>query len=185
MGNFQLQKRIILTALAILLAVDVGLASYAFKMAEARQDPQKALAMENRQLGLLKADVTRAAEIQKRIPDVLKGFDEFEKGLPPASKGYSVISQEFGEYVRETHLRMEDVVFKQKELPGRNLDELDIVASVSGDYTGIVRFLNALQRSRKNVYIVDSLQVDIQNSVQGAPSALKINLHLRSYFRKA
>jgi hypothetical protein len=56
-------------------------------------------------------------------------------------------------------------------------------ASVSGDYNGIVNFLNRLQRS-KNVYIVDSLAVDTAESGRG-PNGLKISLHLRTYFRKA
>ena len=55
--------------------------------------------------------------------------------------------------------------------------------TVSGDYNGIVQFLNKLQRS-KSVYIVDGLEVETQNG-PGVVGALKVNLHLRTYFRKA
>jgi len=55
---------------------------------------------------------------------------------------------------------------------------------VVGDYSGIVRFLNHLQRS-KNTYIVDTLQVDTASSGQGPAGTLKIGLKILTYFRKA
>jgi hypothetical protein len=47
-----------------------------------------------------------------------------------------------------------------------------------------VRFINHLQRS-KNVYIVDSLQLETDSTGQGPANLLRINLRLRTYFRKA
>jgi hypothetical protein len=184
MRDFGLQKRIIFAGLAILLAADAVLAYYNYKMAAAHESPRQVFFAQRRQLELLRADVKRAGEIRARIPEVLKSFDQFETTLPPAGKGYSVISQEMGDIARETHLLIEDTKFHEKELAGRNLNELTLEATVGGDYTGIVRFLNRLQRS-KNVYIVDSLEVDSQNPGQGTPGALKVNLHIRTYFRKA
>ncbi len=115
----------------------------------------------------------------------LKGLDDFEGSLIPAPKGYSAISEELADVARKNHVTIDDEKFHQKEISGRNLLELEIETSVGGDYGGIVRFLNALQRS-KSVYIVDSLQVETQASGSGqtAPGALRVNLHLRTYFRK-
>jgi len=164
--------------------VDVTLAYYDFKMSSARENPQQLLTAQSRQLALLKADVKRATEIRQGIPEVLKKFDHFESSLPLASKGYSLLSQEMDEAAHETHLVIGGTKYQQKDLPGRNLTELELESTVSGDYVGIVRFLNRLQRS-KNVYIVDSLEVDSQSAGVGAPGTLKISLHLRTYFRKA
>jgi hypothetical protein len=73
-------------------------------------------------------------------------------------------------------------------VPGRDLQEIELDATVSGDYANIVRFLNALQRS-KNTYIVDSLGLESDTTTQGTaavtPTGLKVNLHLRTFFRKA
>ena len=183
MPNFHLKKRIILVLLGVLLAADAALAYFNLKMNTARETPQQVLAAETRQLKLLKADVERAAAIQKNIPEVLKKFDAFEADLPPSSKGYSAISQELNGYARDTHLLIGDLRFSEKELTEHKLDEVVIEATVAGDYNGVVRCVNQLQRS-KNVYIVDALQLESDTSGQGPANLLKISLHLRTYFRK-
>ncbi len=184
MSDFDLKKRIILTFLGVLFVVDGALAYYNVKMSSARETPQQVLATQTRQLKLLKADVERATAIQKNIPQVLKQFDDFESGLPAASKGYSVISQELNDFAADTHLLISDLKYQPKELKDRNLDEVEIEATVAGDYNGIVRFVNKLQRS-KNVYIVDALQLETEAAGQGPANLLRINLHVRTYFRKA
>ncbi len=185
MQNFKLQKRLLLASLILLLLVDVALAVYSYRMTDVRQNPQAFLANQSRQVALVKADVKRASDIQKKIPLYLKGLDDFESSLIPAPKGYSAVSEELADLAKKNHVGIDDEKFRQKEIPGRNLLELEIETSVGGDYGGIVRFLNALQRSR-SVYIVDSLQVESQAQVGGqtAPGALRVNLLLRTYFRK-
>ena len=186
MKNFQLQKQLIVAGLALLLLADGALGFYVLRMRDARQNPDAVLATESRQVGLVKADIQRASEIQKKIPASLKKLDEFEGSLSPAASGYSAISQELTEVAQKNHINIDDEKFHPKEISGRNLTEIEIETAVSGDYTSIVRFLNALQRS-KSVYIVDSLQVDSPNNVPGQPVSgiLKVNLHMRTYFRKS
>lgn len=188
MSNFQLQKRLIIAGLAILLLVDGALAYYSIKLSGSRRNPQEVLAAEKTQVELLRADVKRASEIQKKIPDYVRAFDKYEGDLPPVSKGYSVISEELSSVAKTTHVLLEDQRFHQKDVPGRDLEEVEIDATVSGDYPSIVRFLNSLQRS-KNTYIVDSLGLESESTSQGTPqtaaTGLKVNLHVRTFFRKA
>ena len=188
MGNFALQKRLIIGALAVLLLVDGAFAYYSMKLSQTRRNPQEVLAAEKTQVELLRADVKRAKEIQKKIPDYVKAFDRYEGDLPLASKGNSVISEELTSVAKTTHVQLEDQRFHQKDVPGRDLQEIELDATVGGDYANIVRFLNALQRS-KNTYIVDSLGLESETSTQGnaasSPTGLKVNLHLRTFFRKA
>jgi|SRR5215471_187243 len=188
MRNFALEKRLIIGALAVLLLVDGAFAYYSMKLSEARRNPQEVLAAEKTQVELLRADVKRAQEIQKRIPDYVKAFDTYEGNLPLASKGNSVISEELSSVAKATHVSLEDQRFRRKDVPGRDLQEIELDATVGGDYANIVRFLNALQRS-KNTYIVDSLGLESESATQGSaaatPTGLKVNLHLRTFFRKA
>ena len=183
MNDFQKKRKWIIVALAVLLLADAALLYFNSTLSSPTNDRQQILASQTRQLALVKADVERATKIRATIPDILKKFDQFEATLLPASKGYSVVLQEMDDYARESHLIVEETNYHQKEVTGRNLTELYLDASVSGDYGGIVNFLNRLQRS-KNVYIVDSLAVDTAEA--GRPGgALKISLHVRTYFRKA
>jgi len=184
MRDFAVQKKLILAGLAVLLLADGALAYFSMKLAVPRETREQVLTAQSRDVALVKADVERAKEIQQSMPDTLKMFENFESTLLQASKGYSVFSQEMDEFAKESHVIIEDVKFKEKEITGRNLSEVTIEATVSGDYNGIVVFLNRLQRS-KNVYIINELAVDSQTQSQGPPGALRVNLHMKTYFRKA
>lgn len=183
--DFNLHKKLIIGALAAVLVADVALAYFNSRLSAAREIPaEQMLAAQNRQLALMRADIHKASEIRSSIPDVMKKFDQFEGSLPAASNGYSAITQEIDDAAKETHILIEDSKFHEKELAGRNLSQLEFESTIAGDYAGIVRFLNKLQRS-KNAYIVDSLELDSSTSSQAPNSALRVTLHLRTYFRKA
>ena len=185
MADFQTKKRVIMIALAVLIVADGALYYFNSKLSSPSSERQQVLASQTRQLALVKADVERANKIRTTIPDILEKFDQFESTLQPATKGYSVITQELDEYAHDTHLIVDGVQNHQKEVSGRNLTEIDIDAAVTGDYNGIVSFLNRLQRS-KNVYIVDSLAVDSgEEGGRGPAGVLRVSLRLRTYFRKA
>lgn len=184
MRDFETKKILIIAGLAVLLGADGVFAYLNDKMSVARENPQQVLAAKNLQLGIIKADVDRAAKIRENIPGVVKAFEEIESGLPQASRGYSMITQELDHYAHEAHIVLDDTHFKEKEVPGRNVSEVDVESTITGDYHGIVHFLNDMQRS-KNVYIVDGLDVDSQNVSQAPAGSLKVALHVRTYFRKA
>ena len=187
MRDFKVKKTVILTALALLLAADAALAYYNSRIASRAQDPELALKAETLHLSFAKDDVARATRIKADRPNVEKYLDQFENTLPPQGKGYSVLSQELDDIARETHIQVQDTKFHQKEMSARNLDEIEIEATLNGDYTGIVRFLNRLQRSH-NTYVVDSLGLDSEKGSgpggQAPTGNIKLSLKLRSYFRK-
>jgi hypothetical protein len=187
MSEFKTKKRLILTGLGLLLAADAGLAYHNSKLMIKEANPEVRLKGDALHLALVKTDIERASNIKAHLPEVEKYFDQFETTLPPAGKGYSMVSQEVGEIARETHVVVRDLKFREKEIAGRNVNEIEMEALVDGDYAGIVRFLNRLQRS-KNTYVVDSLGLDsaagTAGQSQAAPGAVKVALHVRSYFRK-
>lgn len=186
MGDFKIQRLLVIAGLLVLFGLVGFLAYHNANMIAAEANPEQALKLQARQVSLVKEDVKRATKIKSRAPEIQNFFEQFENTLPPAGKGYSVLSQELGDISKATHVQVQDVKFQQKDVTGRNLDEVDIEASLSGDYRGIVEFLNHLQRS-KNTYIVDSLGLDSQNTPgsQAPPGTVRVSLHLRSYFRKA
>ena len=55
--------------------------------------------------------------------------------------------------------------------------EVDIGATVDGEYSGIVRFINGLEHS-DTFYVLDGLTL-----AAGSTGGLRLNLRLRTYFR--
>jgi Tfp pilus assembly protein PilO len=187
MGDFKVQKIAILAGLVVLFALDGVLAYHNARLSSQDANPEQALKREALKVAVAKKDVERATNIKAQAPEIQKYFDQFETTLPPAGKGYSMISQELDDIARDTHVHTQDVKFHQKDVTGRNLDEVEIQATLVGDYAGIVKFLNHLQRS-KNTYIVDSLGLDPETSGAGnqapPPGTVRVSLNVRSYFRK-
>jgi hypothetical protein len=57
-------------------------------------------------------------------------------------------------------------------------------ATVVGDYKNVIQFLNGVQRS-PNLYEVDALVLATENVNQAPSGAIKVALHLKTYFRTA
>ena len=180
--DFTLQRRAILGALILLLLADVALAAYSWKLASAQRTPQQEYAQQLKQLDLLRADIKRAQEIRANVPAIEKNWDKFEQSFPPASVGYSTVSSELGALARKAGVQIESVGFKPKEISNRGLTEITIDADVSGEYAGVVRFVNGLQRSDR-LYALDTLGLANQAANQGPANVIKVVLHLKTYFR--
>lgn len=180
--EFSLQKKIIVLGLAILIAADAVLALYA--MQSASRFSRSELAAERTEIKLLKADIKRALAIQRSIPQTKGDCERFENSLYPSSAGYSSVTDELTGVAKQAGLQVGSLAFHPKELPGRNMVELGLDATVNGDYKGVVRFLNGLQRS-KSLYIIDTLTLASEPTAQKVTGPLRVVLSLRSYFKNA
>lgn len=181
--DFTLQKNAMLAGLAVLLLADAGLAFYSIHIASAPRTPQQELVLLTSQLQLLKADVEHARSISKNMPENQKECDEFEKSLSPLSTGYSTVSADLNEVAKKAGLQIVNLSYRPKEIPGRGLTELEMEATVNGDYASVVRFLNGIQRSSRS-YAVEGLSLAADTSSgQTASNAVRVSLHMKSYFR--
>jgi Tfp pilus assembly protein PilO len=178
--DFKLKGRVIVLLLVLLIAADVALGVYSWNLASA-QSAQQELALLTRNRDLLKKDIQRALEIRGRIPTIQKDCDAFEHSLFPESTGYSTVSAELGSIAAKSGLRLNSRALNPKAVKGRDLTELTIDAQVTGDYRGVVRFLNGLQRS-SNFYAVEGLSARSAAQAQGG---LQVTVHIKTYFRAA
>ena len=178
--DFKLERRLIIFGLVLLVVADIALAFYGWNLSAGRQ-PQDELAVLTRNRDLLRADITRAQEIRKKIPAIQEDCDQFEQSLYPASKGYSSVSAELDSIASKAGLSLESSGFRQSEIKGRDLQQVEIEAVVDGSYSQVVHFLNGLQRS-PNVYAVEALDAKA-DSVQGANGRVRVQLHIKTYFR--
>jgi len=165
--------------LGLLLAADLGLAVFLWQ--GERQDPLALRADRDRltlQSRLLKADVDRAERIRKSLPAAAKECDDFyHDSFLDSATGYSQIESDLGSIASAAGVKTTDFRFQTKEAKDRGATEISIEASVDGDYAGIVRFINGLERS-KNFYLLDSLRL-----ASVATGGIKLSLDLHTYFR--
>lgn len=180
MRDFTLQKRIILTVLALLVAADIALAVYSYRLASA---PQKQFDQQSVKLKVLRGDVKSAQDIKDNMPGTRSDCEKFERGLPLESVGSSTMTADLDEIARKAGLHILTLTSKQKEVSGRPITEMHIEMTVNGDYASVARFVNGIQRSEK-FYIVDDLILSEAQS-KTAIGALSVALHLRTYFREA
>jgi Tfp pilus assembly protein PilO len=177
-------RKIIIAGLAVLVLADVALAAYSWKLSSAPRNPQQELAMQTKQLEVLRADIKRGESIRQLTPAIQKDCDRFEQSLLPASSGYSAVSAELDSIAKKAGARIDDRGFKQKEIPNRHVQEVAIDISVVGEYTNVVKFLNGLQRS-SNLYAVDGLALASDSQNQGPNGPIKVTVHMKTYFRTA
>jgi type IV pilus assembly protein PilO len=180
--DFTLERRAITLAVVLLVGTDVALATYGWKLATSPR-PQQDLAVLTRNRDLLRADIARAQDIRQKMPDIQKDCDQFEKSLFPASAGASSVTAELGSIAGKSGLLLESSTFRQNDLKGRGLTEVEIEAVVSGSYSGVVHFLNGLQRSGQ-VYAVEGLTAKSEAG-QGARGEVRVTMHIKTYFRTA
>jgi type II secretion system (T2SS) protein M len=182
--DFTLQRRVIIGGLALLVLADCGLGAFSWRLASAPRTPQQELDRQSIQVRLLQGDIDRAKAIQQSMPITQIDCEKFEKSLLPAGTGYSTVAEELGGIAGKSGLQISVVNFRHKEILNRGLSEVELEATISGDYAGVVRFLNGLQRS-ENVYTVDSLALASDSQSQGASAAIRVTLHLTTFFRAA
>jgi Tfp pilus assembly protein PilO len=178
--DFKIERRLIIFGLVLLVAADVALAVYGWNLSAGRH-PQEELAILTRNRDLLRADIVRAQEIRKKIPAIKEDCDKFEDSLYPVNKGYSSVSAELDSIAGKSGLVLESSGFREADVKGRDLQQVEIEAVVIGSYSQVVHFLNGLQRS-PNVYAVEGLEAKA-DSVQGANGRVRVSMHIKTYFR--
>jgi Tfp pilus assembly protein PilO len=182
--DFTLQKRVILVVLGLLLAADLGLAVYSWRLASSPHTPQAEFDEQNTKLGVLRGDIKSAQSIKDNMPLTRSDCEKFEKSLPVTSASSSAIASEFDDIAKKSNLKIDTLTSHPKEIADRGITEFSIEATVTGDYGSVVRFVNGLQRSQR-FYVLDGLTLATDAQNQAAQGPIRVALHLRTYFRDA
>ncbi len=177
--DFRRWKVWLLGGLSLLLLIDGGLLLFIVRLSSA--NPSDSVAQRDRlrtEVKLLNADIRRAQLIKADLANVGKKCDEFAKNeLPSSTSGYSDIVADLGSIADKAGLRTSVVGYRQKELKGHDVNQIEITAGVEGDYESLIKFINGLERS-KNFYLLDSLTLNSSST-----STIKLSLALRTFFR--
>lgn len=180
--DFTTRRRLILGALILLIAADLALAAYTWQLSSAPQTPRELPVRQALQLKLLQKNIEEAQKIKEETPATQRDCEKFEQSLLPASTGYSSLSSELDAIAKKSGVRLEALSFKPTAIPERGMIEMAIESTINGDYRSVMEFLNGLQRSA-NIYEVESLNLATEKSLHGPANAIKLSLHLKTYFR--
>jgi len=183
-NDFRLQKRFIIAGLVILVGADVALAAYRWNMGGSSGARAADVARQDLELKLSQADIDRAKKIKDSMPAIQADCDKFERILFPASTGYSSVTADLDGIAQKAGAQVQDLTFKQSDVPQRGLTSVEIVSVISGTYSSVVHFVNGVQRS-PHIYVLDSLALGTETQNLGAGSQIKVTLHLQTYFRTA
>jgi hypothetical protein len=177
--DFTFKKRLIIGGVSLLLLADIALGVYRWHLANRPNTPAQRLAEEKWKLKLQDADIKAAEKTATDFPKILSDCDKFEQDLPSSSTVSSTISAELSGISNKAGVQLTGITFRDRESPNHNIVEREMEANVSGQYEGVVKFLNGLQRS-SNFYVVDSLELGTETN---APNQLRVGLRMRSFFR--
>ncbi|HEV3219773.1 MAG TPA: type 4a pilus biogenesis protein PilO [Candidatus Acidoferrales bacterium] len=172
------RKMLIRAVVALVLLLDVALVAANYRLTASPEASSEQLRQLRRRRDLMAADIRRASDIRKSLPDVeAQSTTFYEKDLRPAGTGFSSAISDLDSLAKGSGLQITSAHFREKNNDKRGVDEVAISISMEGAYPSLVSFINGLERSG-NFYLLDSLSLD--SSTEGK---LRLNLELRTYFR--
>lgn len=172
------RKFAIRAVVALVLLLDAGLIAANYQLTASPEATSDQLRLLRRRRDLMAADIRRAAEIRKSLPDVeAQSAAFYEKDLRPEATGYSSVLSDLGSLAHDAGLQITSTHYREKNIDKRGVNEISISISMEGAYPSLVSFINGLERSG-NFYLLDSLSLD--SSSEGN---LRLSLELRTYFR--
>jgi hypothetical protein len=178
-GNWQTWKKLVGAALGLLLLADIALAVFLWN--GSRQGPDALRAERNDlalQAKLLRADLRRGESIRGSLPQVGADCDAFYKNsFLDAKTGYSRIESDLGAIAQKSGVQTPSLSFRQVQVEGRGVTEIEIKTAVDADYPSVIRFVNGLERS-KNFYLVDELSLASE-----AAGSIQLEITMHTYFR--
>jgi hypothetical protein len=176
MPDFRKSRRNLKIAIGAMLAADVVAVAVLFSPLVGSPDSRRLQILE------LKAELTK----KTREVEPLRGMDKKIVLAKDQIGGFyqdrfaakdSVLVNELGKLANENGVRMQQVSYKEEEAESSGIIPMEIAANFSGDYLQLVRFINALERS-KMFFEVDSVGLAGEGT---GPVRLEIVMH--SYLR--
>jgi type IV pilus assembly protein PilO len=114
-------------------------------------------------------------DFDKKITLASHQVDDFYKTRLPAQD--SAISEELGRVAAQNRVRIGQIRYKWNDPEPVGLRPVEIQAEFSGDYLGLVRFINALERDPL-FFIIDSVELGGEQA-----GVVRLQMKLETYQR--
>jgi Tfp pilus assembly protein PilO len=146
MTPLQKMRRRFIVIIAVLLLVDVGLAVYRWwpgNSVQARTEEEKSL---TRELEKEKRDSAPLDGIEKKLVNSQGQVKQLYKDEIP--NRWSEITERLHKLAQENGVSAQNVRYEAKSTPLPDVQEIDVSTSISGDYSKLAHFVNALERDK-------------------------------------
>lgn len=172
MPELQNSRRKLKIAILAMVAVDVVAAALLFSplvgSAESRQVNLRQLAAD---LQRKKREVEPLRDIDKKVVLAKTQIGQFYKDR--FAQRDSDLTTQLGKLASESGVRILQAKYKQEDPTGAGIMPVEIEGNFSGDYLQLVRFINALERS-KQFFTVDSVSLAGEST---GPVRLEVKMH--------
>ncbi len=124
-------------------------------------------------IAFLFSPLTSSPEIRKH------DLEQAQNDLQLKHKEYEPLMGMDEKLKKQSKIRITQATYENKQSDMPNLTEVDIGANLEGDYTGLVKFINGMERD-KMFFIVESVGLSGDQSGGGVKLALRAQTFLKS-----
>jgi type IV pilus assembly protein PilO len=177
MPNLTQTRKRMKAAIIGLAIVDVVTIAFLFSPLTARpQIRENLLVQAKNDLQLKTKEVEPMMGMDEKLKNAEKDLSKFyENRLPERN---SAIYAEFGKLAQQNNIRIAQALYPEKESDLPELRQVEIDASLEGEYVNLVKFINGLERD-KMFFIVESVNLDGEQG-GGVKLALKARTFLKN-----
>jgi hypothetical protein len=164
-----------ITALIVLLLLDAGAGAYLILGPKpgTRRDEVEQL---RRELQSKRAQTEPLKNIDKKLEQAQRDIRSFARERLPQT--YSEVSEQLGKLAREHSVDISEVRYEPGESGVPEFARVRVTSTLAGDYVRVVRYINALERS-KLFFVVN--RVDLADQQGGM---VKLGLEIETYLKR-
>jgi type IV pilus assembly protein PilO len=178
MADIRDTRRKMLTALIVLLVFDVAAVAVLLSpIGTQRSHKQMELAQLQRDLQTKTHEVAPLQGIDEKVEQAKQEVTDFFATRLPGR--YSQIADELGRIAQENHVQFATVRYTTQETELPDTRQVLVDTSLAGDYAQVMKFINALERS-KMMFLVDA--VTLGEEQRGAGS-VRLSIRLETYMK--
>jgi Tfp pilus assembly protein PilO len=176
MPDLRQTRKNIKVALAVMLGVDVVAAAVFFSPLVGSTESRR---QELNQLWSELQVKTHEVKPLTNLPDKVKTANQqltdfYQKRFPARD---SQIIAEFGKVAAENSVAIEQGSYKVKDEATARLLPVEVEATLSGNYTPLARFINALERD-ETVFLINSLSLASEQT-----GSIKLQMKVQAYLK--
>jgi Tfp pilus assembly protein PilO len=178
MADIRDTRRKVVTALVVLLVIDLAAVGILVSpIGRHRTERQQQLRQLQTELQTKTREVAPLQGIDKKVQDAKQQVTSFMSNRLPTR--YSEIADELGKTAQANNVQFTNVRYATEDTDLNDVKRVMLDATVAGNYKQVVKFINALERS-KVVFLVDSVTLN-QEQQQQQPGFVRLTLRLETY----